>query len=64
MPRIYLSPPDVGPAEKERLLGALDSGWVAPLGPEVDGFERELAVITGRSHGVALSREPRPSISP
>ena len=55
MSRIYLSPPDVGPAENERLLAALDSGWVAPLGPEVDGFERELAAVTGRSHGVALS---------
>ena len=55
MSRIYLSPPDVGPAEKERMLAALDSGWVAPLGPEVDGFERELAAITGRNHGVALS---------
>ena len=55
MSRIYLSPPDVGPADTERLLAALDSGWVAPLGPEVDGFERELAAVTGRSHGVALS---------
>jgi dTDP-4-amino-4,6-dideoxygalactose transaminase len=55
MSRIYLSPPDVDPADKERLIAALDSGWVAPLGPEVDGFERELAAVTGRDHGVALS---------
>ena len=26
-----------------------------PLGPEVDGFEAELAIATGRGHGVALS---------
>ena len=38
MTRIYLSPPDVGPLEREYLLRAFDSGWVAPLGPEVDGF--------------------------
>ena len=55
MSRIYLSPPDVGPTEREALLRALDSGWVAPAGPELDAFERELAAATGRSHAVALS---------
>ncbi len=55
MNRIYLSPPDVGPSDREALLRALDGGWVAPLGPEVDAFEVELAAVAGRSHGVALS---------
>jgi dTDP-4-amino-4,6-dideoxygalactose transaminase len=53
--RIYLSPPDVGEEERELLLDAFDSGWIAPLGPHVDAFERELAAYTGREHGVALS---------
>ena len=53
--RIYLSPPDVGPLEEEYLVAALRSGWVAPLGPEVDAFERELAERIGVAHGVALS---------
>jgi dTDP-4-amino-4,6-dideoxygalactose transaminase len=53
--RIYLSPPDVGQLEEEYVLAALRSGWVAPLGPEVDAFERELADRVGVSHGVALS---------
>jgi len=53
--RLYLSPPDVSPADGEALQCAIDSGWVAPLGPEVDAFERELAAVTGRAHGVALS---------
>ncbi|WP_324650012.1 DegT/DnrJ/EryC1/StrS family aminotransferase [Georgenia sp. H159] len=53
--RIYLSPPDIGPAEEAAVLRALRSGWVAPLGPEVDAFEREVAEYTGRSHAVALS---------
>lgn len=53
--RLYLSPPDVNTADAAALQRAIDSGWVAPLGPEVDAFEEELAAITGRSHGVALS---------
>src|SRR5262245_43346225 len=55
MNRIYLSPPDVGPAERELLLDAFDSGWIAPLGPHVDAFERELAAAAGVPHAVALS---------
>lgn len=53
--RIYLSPPDVGELEKQYVLEALDSGWVAPLGPHVDGFEAELAAAAGVAHAVALS---------
>ncbi|MFM8482872.1 MAG: hypothetical protein ACKOBT_05950 [Actinomycetota bacterium] len=30
MSRIWLSHPDVGPAEREALLRAFDSGWIAP----------------------------------
>ncbi len=55
MARIFLSPPDVGPADKAALSRAFDGGWIAPLGPEVDGLEAELAAETGRGHGVALS---------
>jgi dTDP-4-amino-4,6-dideoxygalactose transaminase len=53
--RIYLSPPDIGDAEEAAVLRALRSGWVAPLGPDVDAFEQEIAAYTGRSHAVALS---------
>jgi len=34
---------------------AFDSNWVAPLGPNVDGFERELCAATGAKHVAALS---------
>ena len=34
---------------------AFDSNWVAPLGPNVDGFERDLAQYTGAAHVAALS---------
>lgn len=54
-PRILLSAPDVGVAEERAVVAALRSGWVAPLGPDVDAFERELAARVGVAHGVALS---------
>ncbi|MGL4197154.1 MAG: aminotransferase class I/II-fold pyridoxal phosphate-dependent enzyme, partial [Allorhizobium sp.] len=53
--RIYLSAPDVGSAEEAAVLAAIRSGWVAPLGPDVDAFERDLATRVGVTHGVALS---------
>ena len=53
--RIYLSPPDVSDADRNALVAAFDSGWVAPAGPDIDRFEHELAVHCNRSHAVALS---------
>jgi dTDP-4-amino-4,6-dideoxygalactose transaminase len=55
MSRIYLSPPDVRPVERKMLLDALDSGWVAPAGPDIDAFEEELADRCGVEHAVAVS---------
>ncbi|MDO5721847.1 MAG: aminotransferase class I/II-fold pyridoxal phosphate-dependent enzyme [Actinomycetaceae bacterium] len=53
--QIYLSLPDITEAEKQALLAAFDSGYVAPLGPQVDEFEARMAEYVGRSHAVALS---------
>lgn len=53
--RIYLSPPHLGGAERRFVTEAFDSNWVAPLGPNVDGFERDLQAYTGASHAAALS---------
>lgn len=55
MGRIWLSPPDVVGDDRERLIAALDSGWVAPVGPDLDAFEGEVAAACGRQHGVGLS---------
>src|SRR5206468_12843001 len=41
--RIWLSPPDVRAPERAAILAALDSGWVAPAGPDLVAFEVELA---------------------
>ncbi|MGI9602564.1 MAG: DegT/DnrJ/EryC1/StrS family aminotransferase [Acidimicrobiales bacterium] len=55
MARILLSPPDVNQLDREALLRAFDSNWIAPLGPEVDGFEKELADATGVTQAAALT---------
>jgi dTDP-4-amino-4,6-dideoxygalactose transaminase len=55
MERIYLSPPDVGPLERELLLDAFDSNWIAPVGPQVDAFEAEFAASVGVEAAVALA---------
>lgn len=53
--RIFLSPPDVGEEEEQAVLRAMRSGWVAPLGPEVDEFEAEMSERIGVAHSVALN---------
>ncbi len=53
--RIYLSAPDVGVREEQAVVRAIRSGWAAPLGPEVDAFESEIAARVGRQYGVATN---------
>ena len=55
MPRIYLSPPHMGDAEQTYINEAFATNWIAPLGPNVDGFEAGLARQTGVKHAAALS---------
>ena len=55
MHKILLSPPEAGPAERAALMEALDSGWLAPVGPALDAFEAEMAATVGRRFGVGLS---------
>jgi len=45
----------MGPRERELLLSAFDSNWIAPLGPHVDAFERELGEVVGVPNVCALS---------
>ena len=55
MARIYLSPPELAGAELEHLRDAIESNWIAPLGPHVDAFEAELAARLELPHALALS---------
>lgn len=53
--RIYLSPPSQSGTEEAAVTRAIQSNWIAPLGPEVDAFEAELAVRSDVGHGLATS---------
>jgi len=53
--RIYLSPPHMTGREMEFLKNAFDSNWIAPLGPHVDAFEKEMAEYIGVKSALALS---------
>jgi len=53
--RIYLSPPHMGKPERTLLFDAFDSNWIAPLGPHVDAFEKEMTKYLGIGHAAALS---------
>jgi dTDP-4-amino-4,6-dideoxygalactose transaminase len=55
MTRIYLSPPDVGALERDLVIAAIDSNWVAPVGPDLDAFEHDLAAISSRQQAVGVS---------
>jgi dTDP-4-amino-4,6-dideoxygalactose transaminase len=41
--KVWMLAPDIGEAEKIFVKDAFDSNWIAPLGPNVDLFEEELA---------------------
>jgi pyridoxal phosphate-dependent aminotransferase EpsN len=53
--RIYLSPPHMSGRELLLVQEAFASNWIAPLGPQVDAFEREFAATVGAPHALALS---------
>lgn len=40
--RIYLNAPEAGPLETERLISAVNSGWISTVGKELDRFEQVL----------------------
>ncbi|WP_409341835.1 DegT/DnrJ/EryC1/StrS family aminotransferase [Paenibacillus sp. MBLB4367] len=53
--RIYLSPPHMGMQEKKYVEEAFETNWIAPIGPNVDEFEKEVARYVGAAGAVALS---------
>jgi len=53
--RIWPSPPHLSGKEQEFVNEAFSSNWIAPLGPHVDGFERELSEYLGVKAGAVLS---------
>jgi dTDP-4-amino-4,6-dideoxygalactose transaminase len=55
-PKIWLSSPHMGGTEQDYVNEAFATNWVAPLGPNVDGFEKDLSgFLGGDMHVAALS---------
>jgi pyridoxal phosphate-dependent aminotransferase EpsN len=53
--RIYLSSPHMSGNELKYINEAFETNWIAPLGPNVDAFEKEIANHVGVSEAVAVS---------
>ena len=53
--KILLSPPHMQGREREYLVDAFDSNWIAPLGPYLSKFEKLFCEKTGFEHAVALT---------
>ncbi|MEI4801776.1 DegT/DnrJ/EryC1/StrS family aminotransferase [Bacillus sp. NPDC077411] len=53
--RIFLSTPHMSGNEQKYIQDAFDTNWIAPLGPNVDAFEEELASFVGTRDAAAVS---------
>lgn len=53
--RIYLSSPHMSGNEQKYINEAFETNWIAPLGPNIDAFEQELAEFLGVEGAVAVS---------
>lgn len=53
--RIYLSSPHMGGDELHYIHDAFTKNWIAPLGANVDGFEKDLERYTGRNHAAVVT---------
>jgi len=63
LPRIYLSSPHMGGGELALVQEAFATNWIAPLGPQVDAFEREFVELLSevRSPQSSVLRPPSPA---
>jgi len=55
MKKIWLSSPHMGGAEQDYVNTAFEGNWIAPLGPNVDGFEGDIQSFTSVDNAAALS---------
>jgi len=53
--KIWLSSPHMGGSEQLFVNTAFETNWIAPLGPNVDGFEKDLSDYLGNTSAVCLS---------
>ncbi|MEA4964580.1 MAG: aminotransferase class I/II-fold pyridoxal phosphate-dependent enzyme [Oscillospiraceae bacterium] len=52
--KIWLSSPTMHGDEMKYIQEAFNTNWVAPLGPNVNAFEKEMAAYVGVKHAAAL----------
>jgi dTDP-4-amino-4,6-dideoxygalactose transaminase len=55
MKKIWLSSPHMGVKEQEFVKEAFEGNWIAPIGPNLNEFERELSNFTGAKYSVGLT---------
>jgi len=55
MEKIWLSSPHMGGTEQSYVNEAFAENWIAPLGPNVNGFEHDIQKFSGTAHAAALS---------
>lgn len=55
MNKIWLSSPHLSGHEQKYVQEAFATNWIAPLGPNVDGFEQDLCNYVDVNHAAALS---------
>ena len=54
--KIWMSSPHMGGTEQQYVKDAFDTNWIAPLGPNVNGFEQDISLFLGNDmHVAALS---------
>lgn len=53
--KIYLASPHLSGDEQKYIKEAFETNWIAPLGPNVNEFEKEIAQYVGLQHAAALS---------
>ena len=53
--KIFLSPPHMGDLERDYLLDAFDSNWIAPVGKNIDLFEEEASRYVNRKYALAVN---------
>lgn len=53
--KIFLSLPHLGGSEKSFVQAAFDTNWIAPVGPHIAGFEKDIELYNDIEHAAALS---------
>lgn len=53
--KIYLASPHMSGLEQKYIEEAFKTNWIAPIGPNVDAFEKEVAEYVGIKSGAALT---------